>query len=147
MPEPTPKRPPSPPVEDPLEARSRTLIAKLLVCERDLILLRLASERLRLLTSELGGEFRGAGRVVCGRQTISGAFAQGIERSICCAHTLLSDGRLLGGRVAWAREQALNRWQHQRTILRALLVSLRDELVLLRELLIGELARRMLSST
>src|SRR4029077_1484845 len=92
-------------------AQARELIAKLLVGECDLILLGLAGKGLRLLASELSGELRSAGRVVSGRQTISGALAQGIERSICSAHTLLSDGRLLGGRVAGTREQAVNRWQ------------------------------------
>ena len=47
---------------------------------------------------------------------------------------------MLGGSVAGTGEQALNGRQQERTILRVFLIGLGDELVLLRELLIGELA-------
>jgi hypothetical protein len=53
---------------------------------------------------------------------------------------LLRDGGLLGGRVAGAGKQRLNCGEQERAVLRALLIRLRDELVLLRELLVGELA-------
>lgn len=116
------------------------LIFCALIGERDLVLLRLTRERLRLFAAELRGKFGSGGGVIGGGGAIGGAFAERVERGVCRAHALLRDCRLLGGRVAGAGEQRLNRGQQERAVLRALLIRLRDELVLLRELLIGELA-------
>jgi hypothetical protein len=51
---------------------------------------------------------------------------------------LLRDVGLLLRRVALAVEQARDGGHHERTVLLVLLVGLRDELILLRELLVGE---------
>ncbi len=48
------------------------------------------------------------------------------------------------GRVALAVQQAGDAGEHEGTVLLALLVGLRDELVLLRELLVGEVAGLLL---
>jgi hypothetical protein len=116
----------------------RELLFQLLIGEGDLILLRLASVSLSLLASELRGEVSVAGAVVGGRGTIGGALAKGVEGSVGGAETLLRDGGLLLRRVALTVQQAGNGWQQHRTVLLALLVRLRDELILLCELLVGE---------
>jgi hypothetical protein len=56
------------------------------------------------------------------------------------AHALLRDRGLLLRRVALAVQQARDRGHHRRAVLQALLVRLRDQLILLRELLVGEIA-------
>ncbi len=57
---------------------------------------------------------------------------------------LLRDRGLLLRRVALAVQQAGDRRHHHGAVLLALLVGLRDELVLLRELLVGEVAGLLL---
>ena len=121
-------------------AEAGELILRALIGEGDLILLCLTCERLRLFAAELRGEFGGGGGVIGGGGAIGGAFAERVEGGIRGAHALLRYRGLLGGREAGAGEQRLNCREQERAVLRALLVRLRDELVLLRELLIGELA-------
>lgn len=123
------------------------LLLQLAIRERDLVLLALARVGLRLLAAELRHQVAKTGRVVRGGQAIGGALAQRVERGIRGAQALLRDCGLLLWRKARAVEQALDRGHHQRAILSSLLIGLRDELVLLSELLIGQRARRALCSS
>jgi hypothetical protein len=54
---------------------------------------------------------------------------------------------LLGGRVAGTVEQLLDARQEKRAVLLALLIGLRDELILRRELLLRQLLRFLLCGT
>src|SRR5262249_39721885 len=127
-------------------AETGELVFGALIGECDLILLSLVGESLGLFAPELRGEFGHSGGIIGGCGAIGGTLAEGVERGIGRAHALLGDGGLFGGRVARTGEQRLNGGKQERAILRALLIRLRDELVLLRELLVGELARRALCS-
>src|SRR5690348_2148053 len=81
------------------------------------------------------------------RDAISSGFAQCVIGGARCAHSLLLDGRLLGGRVAGRVQELLDARKEQGTILLALLIGLRDELILRSKLLLRELLRFLLCGT
>ncbi len=118
----------------------------MLVRKRDLVLLRLRRVSLRLFAAQLRGQVAVARGIIRGGGAIRGSFAQRVKGGIRCAHALLRDGRLLLRRVALAIQQALDRGHQQRAVLRVRLIFLRHHLILLRELLIAQIARGLLCS-
>lgn len=123
---------------------SRELFLQLLICKCDLILLGLTCVGLRLLAAELRGEIAIAGAIVGGGGAIGGALTERVECGVCGPEALLGDRGLLLRSVALAIKQAVDGGHEKRAVLLALLAGLGDELILLRELLVGEIASGLL---
>ena len=122
----------------------RELFLQLLIGKRDLILLRLAGVGLGLLAAKLCGEVGSASAIVGGGDAIGGTLAKRVECGVRGAEALLRDRGLLLRRVSLAIQQAGDGGHEKRAVLLAQLIRLRNELILLRQLLIGEIASSLL---